>query len=223
MRNTVESDSQQWSSWSADADHIQGPWCPSRKALSPHCGWMLVSRALSIRLWCGLDCNFYVLIRSVIRCLMLWGLFCAVVLSSLNAVWKINALPDKASLSRTLTALNNLHRDHFDHSLLRNMYSWEIHFRNTVQKYSLEIQLRYTVAKYIVKPLSALIKFASGSFWSPFVLEYTFEIQFRNAVEKYIWDKQLRNTLSNHWPHSPSCTRIILITVCLGIQFRNTV
>ena len=140
MRNTVESDSRQWSSWSADADHIQGPWCPSRKALSPHCGWMLVSRALSIRLCFGLDCNFYVLIRSVIRCLMLWGLFCAAVWSSLNAVWKINALPDKASLSRTLTALNNLHRDHFDHCL----------FRNAVEKYIWDIQLQNTLSNHWV-------------------------------------------------------------------------
>ena len=49
---------------------------------------------------------------------------------------------------KPLTALNSLHRDHFDQRL----------FRNTVEKYSLEIQFINTVAKYIVKQLTALTK-----------------------------------------------------------------
>ena len=51
-------------------------------------------------------------------CSMLWRLFWA----SLNAVWKINAWPDKASLSRLLTALTSLHQDHFDQRLICTMH-----------------------------------------------------------------------------------------------------
>ena len=120
----------------------------------------------SISLCCGLeflcfdtDCHSLVDVVQVLLC----GRFSRFPECTLRKKDQAPNLPDKASLSRPLTALANLHRDHFDQCLFSNTVErcsseihWEIHW---------EIQFRNTVDKQIVKPIDCSHKLDQSLTW----------------------------------------------------------
>ena len=117
----------------------------------------------SISLCCGFlcfdtDCHSLLDVVQVLLC----GRFSRFPECTLRKKDQAPNLPDKASLSRPLTALANLHRDHFDQCL----------FSDTVERCSSEIyweiQFRNTVDKQIVKPIDCSHKLDQSLTWETF-------------------------------------------------------